>query len=470
VSGTALRLPPRADIEAELARKDLRTFVEKAWPLVEPDTEFRGNWHIDVLCDVLQQVTDGDIKRLIINVSPGCSKSLMVSVFWPAWEWATNPALRYLTASYGSHLTIRDNLRLRTIVTSPWYQRHFPLQLADAQKSKVRFNTSAGGWRIASSVGGVGTGEHPDRIIIDDPTTAEQSRSDLERQRSLDWFDQTVSSRGIARDVRTVVIMQRLHEQDLSGHLLAKGGWEHICWPMRYEPDCADPLDIRTEAGELFWPELFPETAVKQLEYDLGPFAAAGQLQQRPAPEGGGLFRREWFDIVDVAPTKATRCRGWDTAATEGGGDYTVGVKIAQAGGLFCVEDVQRVQYGPDGVDALFCQMVTVDGKACRQREEQEPGSSGKAVIANRTRTLAGFDYAGVNVTGDKVTRARPFRAQCEAGNVKLVRGEWNEAYLQELSVFPAGAHDDQVDASSAAFNELTTGPRPVRVRKAAWG
>lgn len=447
--------PP--DASAMAARASLRVFVEAAWPWVEPDKAFVPNWHIDALCEVLEAVTRGEIQRLIINVSPGSSKSLLVSVMWPAWEWATQPGLRYLTASYGSHLSIRDNLRLRAIITSPWYRKHFGLRLRGDQNEKVRFDTAAGGWRIATSVGGVGTGEHPDRIIIDDPLTADQARSDAGRARANDWFDRTVSTRGVSRGTRTVVVMQRLHEEDLSGHLLAKGGeWTHVCWPMRYEPERADPRDPRTEAGALFWPSLFPEPVVRQLEYDLGPYGAAGQLQQRPAPEGGGLFKREWFPVVDAAPAIARRCRGWDTAGTDGGGDYTVGALMARdPQGITYIEGVVRGQWGPAQVEAVIKQTTQLDGHACMQREEQEGGSAGKTVIAQRALQLAGYDYRGVSVTGDKVTRAKPFRAQCEAGNVRLVRGPWNETLLQELSVFPTGSHDDQVDALSCAFNAL---------------
>jgi predicted phage terminase large subunit-like protein len=273
--------------------------------------------------------------------------------------------------------------------------------------------------------------------------------------------------------------MQRLHEEDLSGYLLSSGGWEHINFPMRFEPtrpaqaqdagheaDCRDP---RVAPGELLWPGVFTEAKVKQLELDLGPFGAAGQLQQRPAPEGGGLFKREWFRIVDAAPTIARRVRGWDTAGTELDGDWTVGAKISEVGGQFYIEDVVREQRGPAGVDALIRQVATSDGTECSQREEREGGSAGKAVTGARAKMLVGYDYAEVSISGDKVTRAKPFRAQVEAGNVALVRGEWNEAYIRELCVFPTGKYDDQVDASSAAFNAVLLEPEP-QDNSITWG
>jgi predicted phage terminase large subunit-like protein len=442
-------------IEAELSRRSLKRFVYETWHLVEPDQELLWNWHLDEICDVLEAVTRGEIKRVILNVPPGTMKSLIVSVFWPAWEWATNPGLRYLCASYSSGLSIRDNMRLRTIVRSSWYRKHFDLALSSDQNAKERFTTQQGGWRIATSVGGVGTGEHPDRIVIDDPVSAAQARSEVERKSANDWLDSTMSTRGVARDVAIVVVMQRLHEDDPTAHLQAKGSWRVIVFPMRYDPARKDPLDRREEAGELLWPELFPESKVRQLEIDLGPYDAAGQLQQLPAPQGGGLFKREWFKLVDALPAIAIRVRGWDTAGTEADGDYTVGVKISYDGRKFYVEDVQRDRLAPAGVDALMRAVAATDGKHVAVREEKEPGSAGVSVIEAHTRMLIGWDYKGVPTTGDKMTRAKPFRAQCEAGNVVLLRAAWNDAYLGELCIFPNGKHDDQVDASSCAFNEV---------------
>ncbi len=454
-SAAALQLPSLLALKAELAKRSLRRFIDQAWHLVEPNQAFVANWHIDALCKLLEQVSKGEVTRLIVNVPPGCMKSLIVSVFWPAWEWATHPGLRFFTASYSDKLTVRDNLRFRDIVESPWYREHYGVEIRPDQNQKTRIETKATGWRIATSVGGSGTGEHPDRIIIDDPHTADEARSDAERQRGLDWFDRTISTRGMSRGSRIVLIMQRLHEDDLTGHLLQRGGWTHVKWPMRYEAGSADAYDRRQTAGELLWPSLFPEAAVRHLELDLGPYGSAGQLQQRPAPEGGGLFKREWFEIVDAVPAHAIRCRAWDVAGTENDGDWTVGAKMAKAGPIFYVEDIVRKQYSAGQVDRLMRQTAEMDGRSCSQREEQEPGSSGKAVIESHRQLMSGFDYRAKPSTGDKVTRARPYRSQCEGRNVKLVRGSWNAAYLDELDGFPFGKHDDQVDASSTAFNEL---------------
>lgn len=483
-----------------MAVAHLKEFVGFAWPLVEPEEELKWNWHLDVLCEELESITRGETKRSLINIPPGTMKSLLVSVFWPAWEWASNPGLRYLTGSFSDALTIRDNLRLREIVGSGWYKECFwgpaavkkwnashpdhqldEIKLRGDQNEKIRFDTTAGGWRIATGIGGRGVGEHPDRIIVDDPLNPEAAESEKERERAWRWMKRTLSSRGVARNAARILIMQRLHEEDPSGRIIDQGDWHHICIPMRYEAKQGQepgdlrapsrPEDPRTEEGQLLWPELFPEAAVKQLELDLDEYGAAGQLQQRPAPAGGGLFKREWFEIVDVAPATGLRVRFWDMAATDGGGDWTVGTKMLMTDDRqFFIEDVIREQVGPMDSDGLMLQAASMDGRPCRIREEQEGGASGKKIIAIHARTFAGYDYKGEPPQGDKRVRARAFRAQCEARNVKLVRGPWNEKWLRELSVFPEGKNDDQVDSSSGGFNELTAGLLPVGRRKVAWG
>jgi predicted phage terminase large subunit-like protein len=454
------------DLEKYSSIDSLKTFVELTWSIVEPTTPLAWNWHLDIICSHLEAIHRGEVKNLIINVPPGTGKSFFTSVFFNAWEWASNPELRYLTASYTDDNPIRDNRRCRDIISSKWYKDRFGVQLSSDQAGKIRFDNTSKGWRIATSVGGMGTGEHPDRIIIDDPLKAEDARSETKLKACAEWFDRTISTR-VARNPAMIVIMQRLHMEDLTGHLMSKGGWELIKFPMRYR--CtrlksdkdqgyqADPKDKRTIEGELLWPSLWPEDKVHREEILLGPFGSAGQLGQDPIPEGGGLFKRDWFDIVDAIPQEAIRCRGWDTADTPGGGNWTVGVKIAYVPktGLFYIEDVQRDQLGPAGVSSLIYNTAVLDGKEVSVREGS---GSGKATIASRTVKLAGWDYAPspeTSATGDKVSRSAPFRAQCEARNVKIKRADWNDAYLSVVCSFPVGKYDDDVDASAHAFNEL---------------
>lgn len=470
-------------IEAELARRSLRQFVETAWPVVEPDVPFCPNWHIDALCEQLEKVTRGECDRLLINVPPGTSKSLIVSVLWPAWEWASNPALRYLTFSYSEQLTIRDNMRTRDILLSAWYRKHYPnTQLRTDQNAKLQFDTTAAGWRQASSVGGRGTGLHPDRIIIDDPHSALQAHSEAERQAVTTWVDGTVSSRGIVRGVAVVVIMQRLHELDLSGYLLAKGGWTHLCWPMRFEPDRADPLDRRTTAGELLWPQLFTEARVSRLERDMGSYEAAGQLQQRPTAAEGGLIKRTWWkyyhpddahvlqglrDIlisVDTA-TKAKETNDYSAIGVWGknGGPDVYGIKMLRG----------HWEY-PELIRQLLDvhRMVRERWPAALPTVVVEDASAGPEVVAELKRRIPGV--IADRPKGDKVSRVHAVLPAIEAGNVwlpgratpdgRLDRNVvglpgWVDPFIEECAAFPMGAHDDQVDQLSQALRRLC-GPR----------
>jgi predicted phage terminase large subunit-like protein len=496
--GDALADADRLAVQKEKRRlrSSLHAFVQEAWAIIEPSQEFQDNWHIREMCRVLEYAATHKDQRVIINIPPGCMKSLLVSVLWPAWMWAKDSKKRVITASYSGAITIDQNRKLRDLVTSEWYQNLFDVRLVEDQNTKIRFNTQTGGWRIATSVGGALTGEHPDVIIIDDVVTAEQAQSDADRKAANKWFDNTVSTRGVARGVCIIIIAQRLHEDDLPGYLLERGGWEHVCFPMRYEKcTCVggdpqaleesarcilhkqnlqwrpDPRDPRTDEGELLWPKVFDETRVKKLENDLLEYGTSGQLQQRPAPGAGGLFKREWFKFIDAAPRTARRVRGWDTAGSEGKGDYTVGARISEVDGIFYVEDVQRDQLDPDGVDKLIYTTAQLDGQVgCAVREEKEGGASGLAVIKARAKLLRGWDYMGVAASGSKVTRSKPFRSQCAAGNVFLVKGPWNEKYIAELCAFPTAKHDDQVDASSCAFNAVLLEPPPARVHEAIWG
>ena len=471
----------------------LHTFVKDAWAILEPEHEFIDNWHIRELCKILEDVYYGrnDMTRVVINVPPGTMKSLLINVLFPCWIWAKNPRYRVLSAAYSATLSTRDNLKVRDVIGSAWFQKYWPLKLADDQDTKTRFNTNKKGWRFATSVGGPGTGEHPDLILIDDALTALQAESKAERDTAINWITKTMMSRGVSRNVKVLVIGQRLHEEDPPGYLIglgAKGGWKKVIFPMRYVPSRppkdqdkghqADPRDPRTQEGELLWPALFDEAKVKQLEFDLGPYGTSGQLQQTPSPEGGGLFKREYFAdrFVDTLPAEYIACRGWDTAATKGGGDWTVGVKILaevitvnepkvgggfskvkKLSGKYIVADVQRDQLAPNEVDKLMHSTAELDGKACAVREEKEGGSAGVAVIQAHTLLLKGWDYEGVTISGSKPTRAKPYRSQCAAGNVYLLRAAWNEPYIQELCAFPTGSHDDQVDGSSTSFNHLVT-------------
>jgi predicted phage terminase large subunit-like protein len=335
----------------------------------------------------------------------------------------------------------------------------------------MRFDNNRAGFRMASSCGGVGTGEGGDFIVADDPHNVVEAESDAERAKVIHWWGQSMSTRGNdPRTVRHVVVMQRLHETDLTGHLLEQGGYEHLCLPMEFEPDrrCVTSLgckDPRRREGELLCPARFPRPAVEELTRRLGFYGAAGQLQQRPAPQGGGLFKRDWFQVVPLPSTGwAQRVRYWDLASALEG-DFTVGVLMSRdEEGKFYVEDVRRGQWDPSRRDEIILRTAKDDGHAVQVILEQEPGSAGVSVTTYLARKLAGFSVSKDRPTGDKVVRAQPLASQCGVFNVALVSGGWNEAFIDELSVFPNGRYDDQVDAASGALSWLTRNPRSNQV------
>ncbi len=445
---------------ARLCELSFFEFVQEAWKVVEPGTRMIPSWHVRVICQHLEACNRGQIRRLIINIPPRCMKSRLVSVFWPAWVWISRPHTRWLFASYAHHLSLRDSLHCRDVIQSSWYQRNWGdrFRLRDDQNQKTRFDNTRTGFRLASSTGGVGTGEGGDFIVADDPHNVTEAESDVQRNAVLHWWDQSMSTRG--NDPRTVchvLVMQRLHEQDLSGHLLEQGGYDHLCLPMEFEPGraCVTSLgwrDPRTREDELLCPKRFPRREVDELKRRLGLYGTAGQLQQRPAPLDGGLFQRRWFQIAAQRPRAARRVRYWDLAAAVDG-DYTCGALLSRTQqGTFYVEDVRRGRWNPTQRDNIILDTANLDGREVQIILEQEPGSAGKSVTTYLTRKLAGFNVSFDRPTGSKAVRAQPLASQCGIDNVLLVRGEWNQAYLDELCVFPNGRYDDQVDASSGAF------------------
>lgn len=259
--------------------RSLMSFTRHAWSIIEPAQEFKENWHLEAIAEHLEAVSSGDINMLIISVPPGCMKSILVSVAFPAWEWIKEPGLRYLGASYGIDLAIRDAQKCRDVITSDWYRGYWgeKVQIRAGDDNKLKYSLTSGGWRMATSVGGRATGEHPDRKIIDDPHNAKQAESDAERESALTWFDRTLSTRGMSRGARTILVAQRFNEQDLTGHILAeKFNGDHLCIPMEYDGNrrvtSLGWTDPRQTKGELLWPAMFNETQVADLKQRLGVY------------------------------------------------------------------------------------------------------------------------------------------------------------------------------------------------------
>lgn len=466
------RIATAQAIDAE-AREQCRTlygFIREAWPVLEPSTPFVGGWVLQALCDHLQAVSDGRIGRLLVTIPPGMMKSLAVSVFWPAWEWGPlgRPDLRYLTTSFSEANVTRDALKMRRLVTSDWYRRLWGdrVILVGDQNAKLRYENTRSGVREGRSFGST-TGARADRVIIDDPHSVDTAESDASRDAAVITFREAIVDRlNNPATSAIVVIMQRLHERDVAGAILSGDmGYDHLNLPMEFEPDrrCSTSIgfsDPRTEDGELLFPERFPVRTVEALKRDKGAYAWASQYQQRPAPRDGGLFKPEWFDLVTQIPEGCSFVRAWDLAATVPTAgrnpDWTVGLKMARCRqGIFYIQHVARMRGTPMEVQRLILDMAAADGKACRIELPQDPGQAGKAQADALTRALAGYRVKTTPVTGSKLTRAQPAAVQAQAGNVKLVVAGWNTPFLDELSRFPSGAHDDQVDTFADALNAL---------------
>ena len=461
-------------IDKELAERSLKQFVLQGWHAVEPEKDFKPNWHVDAMCQHLQAVADGKVKNLLINIPPGCMKSLLVSVFWPCWVWASRPNEKFLFASYDLQLSLRDAVKCRQLMESQWFQRSWPLGMKDDQNQKGLYENDRGGWRMATTVGGRATGHHPTFKIFDDPHNVKKAESEAERQQVIDWWDGTMSSRGILSNPASVGVMQRLNSKDLSAHILGKPGnkWDHLCFPMRYEPDHPHPVrsslgfvDPR-KPGELLWPTALPESVVAELEGKQGEYFSAGQLQQRPHPRGGGMFKREWFS--SILPERPSDVLKWvryvDKAGTAGGeGARTALVLMGRRrNGRYVVADVIKGRWSSADREAVIKSTAAIDagrhGFGVEIWVEQEPGSGGKESAENTVKNLPGYRIKIERVTGAKEVRAEPFAAQCSVGNVDVVAGEWTEEFITECESFPAGSLKDQVDAAGGAFNKLVVG------------
>lgn len=445
------------------------------WPVLEPGRALVGGWALDAMLEHLEAVARGEITRLLINVPPGFSKSSGTSVFMPAFVWGPlgQPYKRVIATSYDMELAIRDNLACRKLLESQPYQECWgdTVTISDDQNAKKRYQNTAGGWRQAGSVGGSITGHRGDIVIVDDPHSTKSAESVLQRAAALRWFTETLPTRlnDLERSA-IVVIMQRLHVNDVSGLILKKElGYEHLCIPMEYEPEhpfrSTRFIDPRTEPGELAEPVRFSAKAVADLKRIFrskgGVYAEAGQLQQRPIPRGGGMFKEEWFRYRATRPTREEilvgPVRGWDLAGTEGeAAPYTAGVLgcLLRTGEL-CILDAQREQLEPADVYSFIRRVVAADGRTVGHSFPQDPGQAGKDQKRHIAAQLAGSLVHFSPESGDKETRAQPVADQANVGNLILVEGPWNDTLVGEAVEFPRGAWKDLIDATSRLFARL---------------
>lgn len=419
------------------------------------------NWHHRIICDALMKIFRGETKRLIINVPPRYSKTELAVINFMAWCFGKVPDSEFIHVSYSATLAANNAFQTRNLVQEVAYKRVFPdFKLRDDSKAKDDWRTAEGGVCYSQGTGGTitgfGAGKFRDSfggaIIIDDPHKASEARSDTVRKGVIEWFQNTLESRTNSPDTPIIVIMQRLHEEDLAGWLLDGGNgeeWEHL------------ELSAIQPDGSALWPEKHSIEVLNRMEL-AAPYVFSGQYRQRPSPPAGGFFKPDNIEIVDALPADIThQARAWDLASSENEGDFTAGVREAKGrDGYIYIVDVQHAQLGPDGVEKRIKQTAQMDGKAVAIRLPQDPGQAGKSQAKNFITMLSGFNVKAETVSGDKITRAQPFAAQVNVGNVKMLRGDWNKPFIEELRNFPNGKHDDQVDAASDAFDEVNEPPR----------
>ena len=484
---TLNRLPrfPKPEFLAEHVRRgrhpcSLSEFVVAAWPILNPSTPLVWGWHLWALCAHVEAQLLGSKpgkqwrQNLVINVPPGSSKSTITSVCATAWNWLRDPGWRVLCLSGNPDVATRDSVATRRLIESDWYQQTFRpnWKLSSDANVKTRFENTAAGFRQSKGWEAQVTGDRPHAIIGDDPIDAKEASSELARTRANSAWDLAIAGR--IADMQTgtrTIIMQRLSEDDLSGHVLAEGGWGHLKLEMERETQqsctCADCKsgetfigfqDPRTADGELLDPVRFPYSALAQEKHRLGG-DYDGQMQQNPLPSGGIMFDTTKIRVIEARPPPDQikhRVRGWDLAASDLGA-WTVGVELLELrDGRFCIADVIRFRSKPGIVEQTMLDAATRDGKQCPIVGPRDPGQAGVSQEASLTKMLKGYMAFFVSQTGSKEVRATPFSRQVAIGNVVLVDAEWNMEYLKELRSFPRGKYKDQVDATSEGFNWIT--------------
>lgn len=455
---------------AERCRRSFYFFVQTFWPLIIGEVPI-WNWHIRYLCRVLQSSADRVFERepkkndIIINIPPGTTKSTICSIMFPIWVWTRDPSLRTICSSYSYELSLNLSMKSRDILKTPLYTALFPdIKIREDLDSKGHFGTTKGGERFSTSTTGTVTGIHGHFLIIDDPINPKGAVSDTILRDCNEWFDKTFSTRKVDKKVSvTFLIMQRLHESDLTQHLLDKEDLriKHICLP------CDDTWEVKPKTvknryilnGGLLDPVRLDRSVLKEQEVTLGPLEFAGQFGQSPRRGEGNLFLEEGVVYSSgITESIKKRVRYWDKAGTEGGvGPRTAGVRLALAhSGKIYVEDCVVGRWATHTREKTIRDTAEEDGIEVEVIVEQEPGSGGKESAEATIKNLIGFSAFADRPTGDKVVRAQPWSVHWNRGDVLILKADWNKEFIKEHLFFPKGRFKDIVDASSGAFASLT--------------
>jgi len=457
-------------VERELCRRSLAHFAKRAWHVLEPAAELKWGWALDAICQHLEAVTDGQITRLLMNVPPGSMKSLLTGVIWPAWEWGPRgmPEMRFIGTAHEETLAIRDSRRCRDLIKSEWYQKLWPLELSKDLDGKREFGNVRKGIRQARAFTSM-TGVRGDRIILDDPLSADNANSEAKLEAARIAFTETLPTRVNSEKSAIVVIMQRLHEKDVSGVIQEMGlPYVHLRIPMRFEPvqRCMTAIgwsDPRQVEGELMFPERFAEEQVRELETTLGSYGTAGQLQQRPAPRGGGILKESWFRYYTVLPRMEFRTIHADTAQKTGEeNDYSVFQCWGRSviGEAVLIDQIRGKWEAPEllvQARAFWIKHMKVGGSVLRSMMVEDK-VSGTGLI--QTLRREGVPVIPVQRDKDKISRGHDAAPFIESGNVLLpIDAPWLSDFLAEAASFPGGAHDDQLDPMFDAIKTVQAVP-----------
>jgi predicted phage terminase large subunit-like protein len=454
-----------AAVLAALLRTDLRFFVRKCFHTIVPGECYFPNWHIDAIVYQLMRVRAEDISRLLINQPPRSLKSICVSVAYVAWLLGHDPTRRVIVVSYSNEFAAELHRQFRMVIDAPWYRALFPA-MRPARDSGTEFVTTAGGSRYATSVGGTLTGRGADLIIIDDPLKAEEAMSEPARRRVIDWYAGTLVSRlnDKERDP-IIVVMQRLHENDLAGYLLGQGRWEHLDLPAIAVEDSTVPVGpgeaFTRRRGEVLHAERESEAALEGIKAEIGSLMFSAQYQQRPVPLEGNLVKRDWFRFYDQPPQPTPGdlvVQSWDIAMMTGeANDYSVCTTWRMVKADYYLIDVFRARLQYPDLRRKIAGLVARYGAETILIEKAGPGLT---LLQDLRSDLPNGMTRPIEVKpdGSKADRMAAQSAKIEAGHVHLPRhADWLDTFLLELLAFPHGRHDDQVDSVSQFLKWVAT-------------
>lgn len=447
------------DWRRRLIKSDFSAFIEEVFKTLNPSTPYLPGWHIELIAEYLQAIASSRVNRLIINLPPRSLKSICVSVAWPAWLLGNNPGCRIVNASYSLALSTKHSVDCRRIVQSDWYRSLFPnVSLAKDQNEKHKFSTTRHGFRLATSVGGTLTGEGGNFLIMDDPLNALQSLNRRRRDYVNQWFDHSFASRLDDKERGGIVlVMQRLHEEDLTGYLLSKGGWDELSLPAMFTgKQQFDFGRVRKTCGpgELLHGARENQTHITRAKIELGSSAFCAQYLQQPLREEGGMLRAGWFERYGETPQSFARIvQSWDTAIKASANhDASACLTFGEASNKSYLIDVRVLRLEYPELKKMVCAL------ASQWRPDAiliEDKASGQQLIQDLQRQSS-MAIVPIRPKNDKVTRFAAISALCEAGRIVLPKQAlWLSEFEQELFSFPNVAHDDQADAFSQYLDWL---------------